>query len=511
MGKVRFGELVSGLDGLEIISPPGSTHVGIGGISYDSRQVRPQDLFVAIRGLNFDGHEFAGQAVAAGAVAVLGERVLTLPETIAQAVVSDSREALGLVSARFYGHPSQRLRLIGVTGTNGKTTTTYLIKSILEASGQRTGLIGTIKSIVGDTEIPSTRTTPEASDLQQLLARMVEAGARAAVMEVSSHAVSLRRIAGACFAAGVFTNITQDHLDYHGTFENYLAAKASFFAGLGPDAWAVINVDDPRAADIRARCHCQVITFGLSPEADVWADGIDVGLRGVTYTARFSRQGSRPLSLPLSLRLTGLFNVYNSLAALACGLALGVDPEEIRRGLESVTGVPGRLELIDVGQPFAVAVDYAHTPDGIENVLRAARHFAERRIIIAFGAGGDRDRGKRPLMGEAAARLADYVIITSDNPRSEDPERICADVAEGVRRARDEGGKVAEAEIIVDRTQAIKRAINLARSGDVVILAGKGHETYQIFRDRTIHFDDREKAREALLERKDREGAEWAR
>ena len=480
----------------------------ISGISYDSRRVRPGDLFVAMKGLMADGHDFAGRAAAAGAVAVLGERPVAVPSGVIQALVPDSREALGLVSARFHGYPSEQLRLIGVTGTNGKTTTTYLVKSILEAAGRKTGLIGTIKSIVGEVELPSERTTPEASDLQELLAKVVEAGGRDAVMEVSSHAAALRRIAGCRFAAGVFTNITQDHLDYHGAFENYLAVKAGFFAGLDPEAWAVLNADDPYVDTFRRACRCRVLTFGTSPGADVWAEKVDVGLRGVSFTAHLP--GGR--ELPLALRLTGLFNVYNSLGALAACLALGVDPDTAGRGLEGVSGVPGRLELVDLGQPFAVAVDYAHTPDGIENVLRAAREFAKGRIIVAVGAGGDRDRGKRPLMGEAAARLADHVIITSDNPRSEEPAAICADVAAGASRVKPgDGGKTAQTEIVVDRGQAVKRAIALAQPGDVVVLAGKGHETYQVFRDRTIHFDDREAAREALLERKAREGTTWAR
>lgn len=468
----------------------------ISGITYDSRRVAPGHLFVAWPGFRVDGHQFAAEAVARGAVAVVTERWLE-GLNAAQLVVRDAREAAARLAAAFYGHPSRRLTLIGVTGTNGKTTTTYLIKAILEAAGHRVGLIGTIQYVIGHRVLPAPHTTPESVDLQELLARMVDAGVSHCVMEVSSHAVALKRVEQCRFAAGVFTNITQDHLDFHPTFADYRRAKAGFFAQLDP-GWsrsvAIVNGDDPHAPDIEAACRVPVHRYGILHEAPYRAQDVKLLPGGLSFTAQTPRG-----TLPLHLKLAGRFNVYNSLAALAVGQWAGVELRAIRQGLEQVQGVPGRFEKVDLGQPFTVLVDYAHTPDSLENVLKAARPFTENRLWVVFGCGGDRDRGKRPLMGQVAGRLADRVIITSDNPRSEEPEAICREILAGLRE--DGGLPDGAVQVIVERREAIRCAVAQAEPGDSIVIAGKGHETYQIFRDRTIHFDDREEAAAAIRER----------
>jgi len=497
----------------------GDPTLEIKGIAYDSREVRPGDVFVCWRGLRFDGHAFAHDAVQRGAVAVVAERPIDgLPsagdaepgagggvargraarESVVQVVVPDGREALARMAAAFYGFPSRRLRVIGVTGTNGKTTTTHLIKAVLEEAGHKVGLIGTIRHLVGDEVLEAQRTTPESLDLQRLLFQMAERGVAYAVMEVSSHALVLRRTVDVEYDVAVFTNATRDHLDFHASFNEYVAAKAMLFAALDPAGTkprkaAVINMDDPSAPAMADRCRVPVIGYGVGSRTDVYALDAIVRPTGVSYDAHTPAG-----RLPLRLQLTGRFNVYNSLAAVAVGWLEGVPLPVIGRALEKVPGVPGRLERVDGGQEFTVLVDYAHTPDSLENVLRTCRGFAAGRVIVVFGCGGDRDPGKRPLMGQIAARLADVVIITSDNPRSEDPETICRQVEEGLLAAgRPAGGY----HVIVERRDAIRAAIQLARPGDIVLIAGKGHETYQIFRDRTVHFDDREEAAHALKER----------
>ena len=476
----------------------GPTDRPIRGIAYDSRRVEPGFLFVAIRGLRYDGHSFIPEAVARGAAAVVGERA-PAEHGVPYVQVPSSRLALGLLAAAFYGHPSARLVLVGVTGTNGKTTTTHLVRWVLEAAGHPTGLIGTVHNIIGGRSLPVERTTPEAADLQRLLAQMRDAGLTHVVMEVSSHALALHRVAGCAFDVGVFTNLTQDHLDFHASMEDYAAAKARLFARLGrneipgtdkpgPKA-AVINADDPWGPFMAARSSAPVITYGIRQPADLSARDVQVEPGGVRFVL-VTRAGE----VPVRLRLTGRFNVYNALAAAGAGLALGIDPATIARGLESLPAVPGRLERIDRGQPFAVLVDYAHTPDGLENVLTTVRELAGRgRVICVFGCGGDRDRGKRPQMGAIAARLADYTVLTSDNPRSEDPEAILDDIEAGIRQVAG-----AAYERVTERAAAIRRALELARPGDVVVIAGKGHEDYQIFADRTIPFDDRQVAAAAL-------------
>ena len=478
---------------LSIIARGGNQQTPLAGIHYDSRRIQSGFLFVAIKGFKTNGHDYINAALERGARAVILAEERPLPPGVAWARVADTRLALGLLAARFYDYPSRRLRLIGVTGTNGKTTTTHLIQAILEAGGQPAGLLGTIGNRLGGRVLPAEHTTPESLDLQQLLHQMVELQARAVVMEVSSHALALHRVAGAEFDAAVFTNLTQDHLDFHRDMEDYFNCKARLFRDLdrgvkaGPK-YAVINGDDPHSNRLAALTPVPVVTYGCSPGCQVRAREIHLEASG--SKAMVNWPGGEAL---LKLRLTGQYNIYNALAAFTVALQEGVDPMVALTALGRVPGVPGRLELIDQGQPFAVVVDYAHTPDGLENVLRAARQVTRGRLLVVFGCGGDRDRGKRPLMGRAAASLSDYCIITSDNPRSEEPEDIIADILPGVREVAG-----ASYQVLVDRRQAIAAALALARPGDMVVIAGKGHETYQIVKDKTLPFDDRQVAREEL-------------
>lgn len=486
--------------GLEIKEYSGNPDIVPAGFTYDSRRVAPGDFFVCIKGFQHDGHDFISEAVAGGCTGVVVQRDVSVPPGINKIEVPDTRRALAHLSAAFYDHPSRKLRLIGVTGTNGKTTTTYLIDAILREAGYRTGLIGTIHNRIGDEILPVERTTPESLDLQRLLYRMVEAKIDYCVMEVSSHALSLGRVAHCDFDLGVFTNISQDHLDFHRDMDEYFGAKKNLFTQLalpsvkeGPKA-AIINMDDPRGHEIASYCPVSWLGYGVKRETDVRAVAIDIGPRGAKFTA--CNKGGK---IPISIGLTGMFSVYNALAAVSVGLAEGISLELAARALAAVSGVPGRFESIDEGQDFGVIVDYAHTPDGLENILRAANGFVRGRIILVFGCGGDRDRTKRPLMGRIAASHADYLVITSDNPRSEDPAAIIADIEPGVK----EGGKSNQGyEIIPDRRQAIVAAIKRAQKGDMVILAGKGHETYQIIGEKIIPFDDGEVARGILRGRK---------
>ncbi len=474
------------------------------GLAYDSRKVRPGDLFFCVRGQKADGLQFLPAAVAAGAVAaVVDEERNDLP--VPAILVPDVRRAMGPLSRAFYDHPSGRISLVGVTGTNGKTTTTFLIEAIARAAGRNTGVIGTIGARINDEALPGDRTTPEAPELQALFARMAQADdgrGMVVAMEVSSHALAQGRTAGAEYEVGVFTNLTQDHLDYHRDMEDYFGAKALLFteypkAGTKPFT-AIINGDDPYGRRLAEMSEGHVVTYGVEHTDTHLGEAPTLRARNVEGSAtrlRFdvvSPEGEFPVELPLG----GLFNVYNSLAAMGAARALGISWEVILAALRGATGVPGRFESVDAGQDFGVIVDYAHSPDGLENVLRAARALEPRRLLVVFGCGGDRDRGKRPIMGRIAAQLADQVILTSDNPRSEDPQAILAQVAAGVVEV---GG--ARWEQLVDRRAAIARAVALAEAGDLVVIAGKGHEDYQIFADRTVHFDDREEARKALNDR----------
>ncbi|WP_174520450.1 UDP-N-acetylmuramoyl-L-alanyl-D-glutamate--2,6-diaminopimelate ligase [Desulfolucanica intricata] len=482
---------------VDVLAAGGNQEVPVHGIAYDSRQAKPGFLFVAVEGLQTDGHNFIEQAVAKGISAVVIEKDIQLSGNIPWVRVKDSRKALALLSTKFYGQPSRQMTLVGVTGTNGKTTTTHLIEAIFRAEGKKTGLIGTNYNRIGDKILPVKNTTPESADLQALLRQMADAGVDAVCMEVSSHALSLSRVAGCEFDIAVFTNLTQDHLDFHKNMEDYLAAKSTLFTGLKDTnikkrpRFAIINLDDVASKVLLEKSGGEVITYGIKQDALVRAEDIKVEARGVSFTV-VSKQGR----IQLKLNLTGTFNVYNALAAYAAGMVLGMAPEKIKAALEGVQGVAGRFELVDMGQNFAVIVDYAHTPDGLENILTTAREFVTGKLITVFGCGGDRDRTKRPLMGEIAARLSDFSVVTSDNPRTEDPERILLDILVGVSRVVDKDRYT----VISDRREAIKYAIKTALPGDVIIIAGKGHENYQILGTKRYPFDDREEARLVLKE-----------
>ena len=475
----------------------GAPEVEVSGLAYSSQSVTPGTLFFCVRGFRADGHDFAPDAVARGAVALVCERPLRLG--VPEVVVPDVRAAMGPAAARFYGDPTAELAVVGVTGTNGKTTTAFLVRHLLEAAGRRCGLLGTIKQVVGGVEEEVVRTTPEAIDLQATFRRMVAAGDAACAMEVSSHALELGRTDGIRFACRVFTNLTQDHLDFHPTMDAYFAAKRRLFdgeeggdprppgvAGRGRRSTSIINLDDEYGRRIAAEVECT--SFAIEREADYRAREIDFDLMGSRFTCD-TPDGPLPLESPLP----GLFNVQNVLGAVAAARSLGVPAETIAAALPEFGRVPGRFEPVDEGQDFGVLVDYAHTPDSLENVLQAARELTRGRLHVVFGAGGDRDRGKRPLMGDAARRLADRVLVTSDNPRSEDPEAIIDQVIEGAGP---------DAERQSDRRAAIARAVETAAPGDVVVIAGKGHEPGQEFENgRKEPFDDRAVARAALRSR----------
>ncbi|MEZ5099223.1 MAG: UDP-N-acetylmuramoyl-L-alanyl-D-glutamate--2,6-diaminopimelate ligase [Thermoleophilia bacterium] len=453
-------------------------------LAYDSRQVTPGSLFVCVPGQRVDGHAHAAQAVAAGAVALVVERELDLP--VPQLVVEDARRAMADAADAFFGRPSLELELAGVTGTNGKTTTAFLLFAMLAAAGRRPGLLGTIERRVGGERRAAVRTTAEAIDLQRDLREMLDAGDRSCALEASSHAAALDRLRAVRFRALAFTNLTQDHLDFHGTMEAYFQAKRRLFVEPGPDGWlpaAAIGIGDEygrRLADELAAGERRLLRFGLEEDADVRADALELTAAGATFAAA---------GLELRTSLRGRFNVENVLAAVAVGRLLGLPDGAIVRGVASLRGVPGRFEAVDAGQPFAVIVDYAHTPDALGRVLEAARELCTGRLTCVFGCGGDRDRGQRPAMGAAAAAAADRVLVTSDNPRSEDPAAIVEEILEGA-------GPGAEVEL--DRARAIERALREAAEGDVVVLAGKGHEPGQEIAGEILPFDDRDVAERAL-------------
>ena len=459
----------------------GGRPVEIADLAYDTRRVSPDAVFFCVRGERVDGHDLAWEAIERGAAALVVERPLHVD--VPQLVVPSTREAMAVAADVFFGEPTRQLELAGVTGTNGKTTTAFLLRAMLEAAGRRPGLVGTIEWQVGGARRPAPFTTPEAIDLQRLFREMLDAGDRSAAVEASSHGAALRRLDRVRFDALVFTNLTQDHLDLHGTMEEYFAAKRRLFTGAAPPP-AAVTVGDGwgrRLADDLADLHrAPLVTFALEGDAEVTPEGLVVGAEG----SRFRAAG-----IEVETRLRGRFNAENALGAVAAGLLLDLDEDAIAEGIASVPGVPGRFEPIDEGQPFAVLVDYAHTPDSLATVVHAARDLAAGRVIVVFGAGGDRDRGKRPLMGKVAADLADVTIVTSDNPRSEEPLAIIEDVLQGTGL---------DVEIDPDRRSAIARALSLAEAGDVVVIAGKGHEQGQDVNGVVSPFDDRDVARDAL-------------
>ncbi len=459
--------------------------VEIVNLAYDNRRVTPGTLFFCVPGLTRDGHDFAPDAIARGAVALVVERPLRLG--VPEVLVNSVRAAMAHAAAKFNGDPSATLKVIGVTGTNGKTTTAFLVRTLLEADGRSTGLLGTVKSVIAGVEHEVVRTTPEAIELQRDFRAMLEGGDEACAIEVSSHALTLRRADAIHFAAALFTNLTQDHLDFHHSMEDYFKAKRRLFDDARPRT-SIVNIDDPYGARLAADLDGP-LTFSLEAgDASYRASDVEAGLQGTRFTVR-----TPDARIDVETPLRGRFNVYNALGALAVANALGVPLETAAGALRAAPAPPGRFEPVDAGQPFAVLVDYAHTPDSLENVLRAARELVSApgaRLHVVFGCGGDRDRGKRPLMGEIARTLADHAIVTSDNPRSEDPEAIIAEVLAGAG---------ADTEHLVDRREAIGRAIATAEPGDVVVIAGKGHEQGQEFAGgRKVPFDDATVAREVL-------------
>lgn len=450
-------------------------------LAYDARAAGPGSLFFCVPGERADGHDFAAEAVGRGTVALVVERPLELD--VPQLVVADARASMAVGADAFFGEPTKQLEVAGVTGTNGKTTSAFLLWSVLEAAGRRPGLLGTIESRVGGVSRPVERTTPEAIDLQRIFRELLDAGDRSCALEASSHASQLHRLDRVRFDVLLFTNLSQDHLDFHGDMESYFQAKRRLFTGAAPPP-AAVNVGDAYgrrlAAELRDVNRAPLLTFGLAVDADVRPETLELSPAG----SRFVTAG-----IEIASRLRGRFNVENMLGAIAAAQLLDVDDDEIVAGIEGLAGVPGRFEAVDEGQPFPVIVDYAHTPDSLDNVLRTARDLGEGRLIVVFGAGGDRDRGKRPLMGRIARELADVAIVTSDNPRSEEPLAIIQDIVQGAGT---------DVEIDPDRRSAIYGAIRQAREGDIVVIAGKGHEQGQEIGDETLPFDDREVAREAL-------------
>ena len=460
-------------------------NVDVRSIEYDSRRVKAGSMFCCIVGQLFDGHSFAEAAVAQGAVALLVERELPLP--VPQVVVKNARKSMAEMSAAFYGYPQRELQVLGVSGSNGKTTTTYMVKAIAEQAGKKVGIIGTIRNMIGSESLHTDRTTPDSVDLFRLLRTLADARVDQVVMEVSSHALEQYRVHGIKFDVALFTNLTQDHLDYHKTFENYLQAKKTLFLNAKR---AVVNVDDPHADRIMAGLSIPILTFGVRDRADISASDIDITTRGVQFDLH-TPAGDVRMNLPIP----GLFSVFNAMGAVGMAQAIGIRLSAIKEGLETMTSVSGRLESVGEGLPYSIFVDYAHTPDALENVLKTVRDFAKKRVICVFGCGGDRDRAKRPIMGEIAGRYSELAIITSDNPRTEDPMAIIETIEEGVKRA---GAKYV---VIENRREAIAYAISVAEPDDVILIAGLGHENYQEINGTRYHFDDKEAVRELLAAR----------
>jgi UDP-N-acetylmuramoyl-L-alanyl-D-glutamate--2,6-diaminopimelate ligase len=501
---MTLGELIQSLPDA-VVSPrqllaADSAGTVVTGIEYDSRRVNRGQIFVALKGRRADGRSFAQEAADRGASAVVSADPPPQDLRIPWIPVADPRLALALLAAAYFQHPSANLQVVGITGTNGKTTVAHLVAAIFDAAGVRSGMIGTVGYRLGNETRPATHTTPEAPDLQRLLREMVDRGLAACAMEVSSHALALRRVDGMHFAAGVFTNLTRDHLDFHGDMESYFQAKRRLFEMLPREAPSLINIDDPRGAAL-ADCGRRPVTYAINRPADITPGPLSFSIDGLGFEIRTPRG-----TLHVRSRLVGRPNVYNILAAVGAATALGLSFDAIERGVHALEGVPGRFQIVS-GQRdgITVVVDYAHTDDALRNLLETARPLARGRLITVFGCGGDRDRTKRPLMGAIAGRLSDVILITSDNPRGEDPIRIMDEIQRGITGdTRRPGGQAPVA--IVDRREAIGRAIALARPGDLVLIAGKGHETYQVIGDRVIDFDDAAIAREALARRRSNSG-----
>ena len=458
----------------------------ISSLSQDSRLKTEDGLFFCISGARSDSHDFAAQAVENGAAALVVTRFLEEVD-VPQVLVSNDRAAMALISSAFYGHPGKRMKLIGITGTKGKTTTSYFIKAILEEAGWVCGLIGTTGYMIGSRWMKSGLTTPDPIDLNKTLREMSDEGVQAVCMEVSAHAINMNRLEGLQFEAGCYLNLSQDHLDYFGNMDHYFETKKSFLTS-GMVKNAAVNVDDDRAADVIKNLAIPYSTFGICTNADIFARDIEISEKGVSFQLALWNEHL----YPVHLKMMGMFNVYNALAACGLALIMGVEPQVICRALEGVKSVPGRAEVLDTHTPYMVILDYSHSPDALENILKTAKGFARGRVIVLFGCGGDRDYMKRPQMGTIAGRLADYSILTSDNPRSEEPMAIIRSIEEGIRKTQ------GSYEIMEDRRAAISKALDMAQDGDVVILAGKGHETYQEISGVKRPFDEKQIVRELL-------------
>lgn len=481
---MKFVELIKDM---KVLNISGDSSIDITGIDYDSRRIGKGNLFVCIDGMTTDGHNYVKQALDNGAAALVVQKSMQLPENCTFAVTDDTRVALAQLSDKFYGHPSGCFKLVGVTGTKGKTTVTFMLKAILDVWGNKSAIIGTLGTQIGKRMLHSERTTPESADLQRLFRQMADDGVETAAMEVSSQGLALHRVKYSDFDIGIFTNLSRDHIGEkeHANMEEYLKAKCMLFKMCRN---GIINADSEYARRVLNEAECETFTFGIEKEADIRARNISKQPQSVAFDLESPWYTGRFFTC-----IPGRFNVYNSLAAIgACGL-LGIPEDAVRKGLETVR-VPGRAELVETGRPFSVIIDYAHTPDSLENILSTIKDYSKGRLICVFGCGGDRDTAKRPMMGAISGRLADYTIITSDNPRTEDPEAIIRQIEEGIK---DTGGQYI---CICDRREAIKRSLIMAEKNDVVVLAGKGHETYQILKDRTIHFDEREIVKELIRE-----------
>jgi len=495
-GALRGRGLIRADDALRAEAAVGA----VTGIAYDSRAVAPGQVFVALKGQHADGTSFARQAIERGAAAIVSEQPAPDGVHVPWAIVEDARLALAVLAVAFYRDPSREMRVIGITGTNGKTTTAYLLAAIFDAARVPCGILGTVAYRIGDEIREATRTTPEAPEVQALLREMVDRRCGACAMEVSSHALSLRRVDGIAFAAATFTNLTRDHLDFHADMDDYFRAKRRLFEMLPAAAPSLINVDDPRGASL-IEAGGRPVTYAINRSADVTPGPLSFSLNGLSFDVRTPRG-----TLHVTSKLVGRPNVYNILAAVSTATALDVPFDAIERGLRSLDGVPGRFQVVsDAKDEVTVVVDYAHTDDALRNLLETARPLAPGRLITVFGCGGDRDRTKRPLMGAVAGRLSDLIVVTSDNPRSEDPARIIEEVQRGI--TADTRRDAAQRQLaIVDRRAAIAKAIELARPDDVVLIAGKGHEKYQVIGERTLPFDDVAVAREALARRRTKSG-----
>ncbi|MFA5373709.1 MAG: UDP-N-acetylmuramoyl-L-alanyl-D-glutamate--2,6-diaminopimelate ligase [Candidatus Omnitrophota bacterium] len=483
---MNLTQVIKSLEGSRLLVDAGDFELS--GLSCDSRKTRPGHLFVAVKGASLDGNLFIPEAIKQGAGAVVTDQENAdpgLPGNVSIIKVRDCRHALADLAVQFYGDPSAKMRIAAVTGTNGKTTVTYLMEAVLKAAGRAPAVIGTINYRFANRVIPSKNTTPGPLELQGMMAEMLGSGADQLVMEVSSHALAQGRTERIKLTSAIFTNLTQDHLDYHKSAEGYYRAKEKLFLGLSRDAFAVVNNDDKYAARIKGASRCRVVTYGIDQAADITAEDIRLDMEKTEFTIIFS--GGKA---DIKTRLIGRHNVYNILAVFAWAVQEGIGPAVIRQAMEDFTLVPGRLEKVDTGKDICVFVDYAHTEDALKNVLTALRQVCRKRIIVVFGCGGDRDKDKRPKMGSVVSELADQAVLTNDNPRSEDPQGIISDIRKGMK----EGNYC----VIPDRREAIRKALQIAGKGDCVLIAGKGHEDYQITKDKVIHFDDREAVRECL-------------